>query len=114
MEKELAETTTKKQRLIDAIMNGCYAKEINDEIDRLNKLETLLQKKIVESKFQSIGFNENAIKTKIRSLICGLNKNIDLIVKEFVACVIAHKNNELDIYNGISKTNGRASYWLPR
>ena len=95
-------------------MNGCYAKEINDEIDRLNKQEKLLQKKIVESKFQSIGIDENAIKTKIRSLLSDLEKNIDLIVKEFVACVVAHKNDELSIYIGISKTNGRASYWLPR
>ena len=93
-------------------MNGCYAKEINDEIDRLNKQEKLLQKKIIESKFQSIGFDENSL--KIRSLLSDLEKNIDLIVKEFVACVVAHKNNELDIYIGISKTNGRASYWLPR
>ena len=114
LEKELSETVIKKQRLIDAIMNGCYAKEINDEIDRLNKQEKFLQKKIIESKFESIGFDENALKTKIRSLICDLEKNIDLIVKEFVACVVAHKNDELSIYIGISKTNGRASYWLPR
>ena len=38
----------------------------------------------------------------------------DLIVKEFVKCVIAHDNGEINIYLGISKNNGSASNWLPR
>ena len=114
LNKELTENSTQKQRLIEAIKNGCYAKEINDEIERLNKQEELIKRKIVESNFQSAGVDENAIITKIRSLISDLNKNIDQVVKEFVSCVVAHKNNELDIYIGVSKTNGRACNWLPR
>lgn len=113
-EKEIRENEIKKQRLIEAIMNGCFAKEINDKIEELNLRNKYLQNKVNEEINKSLNIDENALKIKIRSLTNDLNKNDDLIVKEFVKCVIAHDNGELDIYLGISKNNGRASNWLPR
>ena len=113
-EKEIKENEIKKQRLIEAIMNGCFAKEINDKIDELNSRNKYLQNKINEEINKGLNIDKDALKIKIRSLTNDLNKNDDLIVKEFVKCVIAHDNGELDIYLGISKNNGRASNWLPR
>lgn len=113
-EKEIKENEIKKQRLIEAIMNGCFAKEINDKIDELNSRNKYLQNKINEEINKGLNIDKDALKIKIRSLTNDLNKNDDLIVKEFVKCVIAHDNVELDIYLGISKNNGRASNWLPR
>lgn len=113
-EKELKEIATKKQNLINSIANGFYCPEMNEQIEIFKQRENYLNEKILysKSKFQ---IDTESINKKIKELIQDLDKNINLLVKEFVKCIIVHKDKSLDIYLGInSSEEGRTCNWLPR
>lgn len=113
-EIELKEVLNKKKNIIDAVANGLYCPEMNEQLAELRDTEEFLKKKINCSQNNN-EVDLDKINKKIKSLIKDLDKNIDPLVREFVKCVIAHKDGHLDIYVGIhTSQEGRISNWLPK